>query len=98
MQRGRRNSAHSYFSRTTRTRRLTPLLGLLASKRLLSPYPEAFKRSGAIPKVSIRYAAMLKGDYAQAEKLFLEAIETSPSFYKFAYSNLQVLNRLKRAH
>jgi Flp pilus assembly protein TadD len=41
------------------------------------------------------YAAMQQGDYKQAERLFVKAIEINPSFYKTAYNNLQVLNQLK---
>ncbi|MCK5384523.1 MAG: tetratricopeptide repeat protein [Alphaproteobacteria bacterium] len=42
------------------------------------------------------YAAMLQGNYAQAERLLLKAIEVRPSFYKAAYNNLQVLHQLKK--
>lgn len=41
------------------------------------------------------YAAMLKKDYNEAEKLFLKAIEVNPSFYRPAYENLQVLYHLR---
>lgn len=44
------------------------------------------------------YAAMLKGDYKTAEKMFVKAIEVNPSFYKAAYANLQVLQNLKSKH
>lgn len=43
------------------------------------------------------YAAMLQGDYVKAERLFLKAIETSPSFYKIPYNNLQALQSLKQS-
>jgi len=41
------------------------------------------------------YTAMRRGNYAEAEKLFLKAVEANPSFYKPAYDNLQVLYYLK---
>ncbi len=41
------------------------------------------------------YAAMQQGDYKEAERLFVKAIEVNPSFYKTPYNNLQVLNHLK---
>ena len=41
------------------------------------------------------YAAMLKKEYNEAEKLFLKAIEVNPSFYRPAYENLQVLYHLR---
>jgi Flp pilus assembly protein TadD len=41
------------------------------------------------------YAALLRGDYAQARTLFLQAIDASPDFYEPAWSNLQFLGSLE---
>jgi Flp pilus assembly protein TadD len=41
------------------------------------------------------YAALLRGDYAQARILFLRAIDASPGFYEPAWSNLQFLGSVE---
>lgn len=41
------------------------------------------------------YAALLRGDYAQARSLFLRAIDASPSFYEPAWSNLRFLSSVE---
>jgi Flp pilus assembly protein TadD len=41
------------------------------------------------------YAALLRGDYAQARILFLRAIDASPSFYEPAWSNLRFLSSVE---
>jgi Flp pilus assembly protein TadD len=42
------------------------------------------------------YAALLRGEYAQARALFLQAIDASPTFYEPAWSNLQFLSSVER--
>ena len=44
---------------------------------------------------NVGYAAMLQGDYTEAERLLLQSIEVSPSFYKAPYHNLQILYQIK---
>ena len=41
------------------------------------------------------YAALLRGDYAQARILFLRAIDASPGFYEPAWSNLRFLGSVE---
>jgi Tfp pilus assembly protein PilF len=41
------------------------------------------------------YIALIKQDYATAEKFFVRALQQSPKFYPAAYENLQVLAGLK---
>jgi Flp pilus assembly protein TadD len=41
------------------------------------------------------YAALLRGDFAQARVLFLRAIDASPGFYEPAWSNLQFLGSVE---
>ena len=50
--------------------------------------PDALNNAG--------YAALLRGDYAQARSLFLQAIDASPGFYEPARSNLRFLDSLER--
>ncbi|HXV25096.1 MAG TPA: tetratricopeptide repeat protein [Alphaproteobacteria bacterium] len=45
----------------------------------------------------VGYVAMLRGDLAVAETLFLRAISASPTYHKVAYENLQQVGRLKAA-
>ena len=49
--------------------------------------PDALNNAG--------YAALLRGDYAQARSLFLQAIDASPDFYEPARSNLRFLDSLE---
>jgi Flp pilus assembly protein TadD len=42
------------------------------------------------------YAALLRGDYAQARSLFLQAIDASPGYYEPARSNLRFLESLEK--
>jgi Flp pilus assembly protein TadD len=42
------------------------------------------------------YAALLRGDYAQARAMFLQAIEASPSFYEPSWSNLRFLSSVEQ--
>ena len=42
------------------------------------------------------YAALLRGDYAKARTLFLQAIDASPGFYEPARSNLRFLDSVER--
>jgi Flp pilus assembly protein TadD len=42
------------------------------------------------------YAALLRGDYANARVLFLRAIDASPGFYEPARSNLRFLDSLEK--
>lgn len=46
---------------------------------------------------NVGYVAMQRGDYEQAGTYFVRALEASPSFYPRAWSNVQRLERLKRA-
>jgi Flp pilus assembly protein TadD len=50
--------------------------------------PDALNNAG--------YAALLRGDYAQARSLFLRAIDASPNFYEPASSNLRFLSTLEQ--
>ena len=50
--------------------------------------PDALNNAG--------YAALLRGDYAQARSLFLQAIDASPGFYEPARSNLRFLDSLEQ--
>jgi len=50
--------------------------------------PDALNNAG--------YAALLRGDYAQARSLFLRAIDASPDFYEPAASNLRFLSTLEQ--
>jgi Flp pilus assembly protein TadD len=50
--------------------------------------PDALNNAG--------YAALLRGDYAQARSLFLRAIDASPDFYEPASSNLRFLDALEQ--
>jgi Flp pilus assembly protein TadD len=50
--------------------------------------PDALNNAG--------YAALLRGDYAQARTLFLQAIDASPGFYEPARSNLRFLDSLEK--
>jgi Flp pilus assembly protein TadD len=50
--------------------------------------PDALNNAG--------YAALLRGDYANARVLFLRAIDASPGFYEPARSNLRFLDSLER--
>ncbi len=45
----------------------------------------------------VGYVAMLRGDLAVAEALFLRAISASPTYHKVAHENLQRVGRLKAA-
>ena len=49
--------------------------------------PDALNNAG--------YAALLRGDYAQARVLFLRAIDASPGFYEPAWSNLRFLSSVE---
>jgi Flp pilus assembly protein TadD len=49
--------------------------------------PDALNNAG--------YAALLRGDYAQARILFLRAIDASPGFYEPAWSNLRFLSSVE---
>jgi Flp pilus assembly protein TadD len=44
---------------------------------------------------NVGYAALLRGDYAQARVLFLRAIDASPGFYEPAWSNLRFLSSVE---
>jgi len=50
--------------------------------------PDALNNAG--------YAALLRGDYAQARALFLQAIDASPGFYEPAWSNLRFLGSVEK--
>lgn len=50
--------------------------------------PDALNNAG--------YAALLRGDYAQARVLFLRAIDASPSFYEPSWSNLRFLSSVEQ--
>ena len=50
--------------------------------------PDALNNAG--------YAALLRGDYANARRLFLRAIDASPGFYEPARSNLRFLDSLEK--
>jgi Flp pilus assembly protein TadD len=50
--------------------------------------PDALNNAG--------YAALLRGDYANARVLFLRAIDASPGFYEPARSNLRFLDSLEK--
>ena len=50
--------------------------------------PDALNNAG--------YAALLRGDYAQARALFLQAIDASPGFYESARSNLRFLDSVEK--
>jgi Flp pilus assembly protein TadD len=50
--------------------------------------PDALNNAG--------YAALLRGDYANARMLFLRAIDASPGFYEPARSNLRFLDSLEK--
>jgi Flp pilus assembly protein TadD len=52
--------------------------------------PDALNNAG--------YAALLRGDYAQARALLLQAIDASPGFYEPARSNLRFLDSLEKRH
>jgi len=41
------------------------------------------------------YIALMKGDYDHAERLFVEASESSPTYYGPAHENLQMLEQLR---
>lgn len=41
------------------------------------------------------YVAMMRGDYAMAERLFVQSLEASPVLYSPAFSNMQTLERLR---
>jgi Flp pilus assembly protein TadD len=41
------------------------------------------------------YVALMKGDYDRAEQLFVQAAETSPTYYAQAHNNLQVLEQVR---
>jgi Flp pilus assembly protein TadD len=45
---------------------------------------------------NVGYAALLRGDYAQARILFLRAIDASPGFYEPAWSNLRFLSSVEK--
>ena len=50
--------------------------------------PDALNNAG--------YAALLRGDYAKARVLFLQAIDASPSFYEPSWSNLRFLSSVEQ--
>ncbi|PCJ99813.1 MAG: hypothetical protein COA45_03075 [Zetaproteobacteria bacterium] len=64
----------------------------------LSRYDEATIESDVHSRAkalnNVGYAAMLQGDYEEAERLLLKSIEVSPNFYKTPYRNLQILHQL----
>jgi Flp pilus assembly protein TadD len=45
----------------------------------------------------VGYVAMLRGDLAMAESLFIRAIAASPTYHAVAYKNLEEVERLKSA-
>jgi Flp pilus assembly protein TadD len=50
--------------------------------------PDALNNAG--------YAALLRGDYAKARMLFLQAIDASPSFHEPSWSNLRFLSSVEQ--
>jgi Tfp pilus assembly protein PilF len=44
---------------------------------------------------SAGYVALIRGDYEQAERLFIQAAYTSPTYYGPAFENLEALERLR---
>jgi Flp pilus assembly protein TadD len=71
--------------------RLAPALGGRYEEALAGV--DAEDRPAALNNAG--YAALLRGDYAQARILFLRAIDASPGFYEPAWSNLQFLSSVE---
>lgn len=87
-----------------RARLANPKLDVTETNRQLAlalqqRYPEATFATQPEEKARLLnnagYVALMKGDYDHAEQLFVQAAETSPTYYAPARDNLQVLQQLR---
>ncbi|HET6468517.1 MAG TPA: tetratricopeptide repeat protein [Geminicoccaceae bacterium] len=93
-------TAERHFARAVE---LAPRLAVAAANLRLAlalqgHYDEALAGAGAGQRPdalnNVGYVALLRGDHARAEGLFLAAMEASPSFYQPAWLNLQFLGTM----